>query len=845
MEQDNLINYLYRRLKNEHLWFVTKTNNNGSYWQTKPSKYYDLDEYGELKNKSKVEKEINDYLGDGAETISEAVSLFIADNVIDGSISQTDYLTMDYKDKPVEYSENAVEVKNVEPKYIEPQITGSNKQVESKQLNETYYNELPSKTGKDLSDFKSMLDTLNNNGKQSRRGKWYIGNGGYDLWYEIYYNGLPVIQCINGRVNNITDKEVFEFYTKLFSDICDYEYDEEIIESKQLNEIAARIPGIKVAKKQKVSENLNTGVLPLINVDMYSIFSSGMLDDVDIGDTTEELDKLVEEIAPKYLEEIISEVLPSVKITPTGVYHPKQYNFSGDELEFNLSADLEEYNNLKDKVLKDTQFASYIKDNFSSKSGFISSMPDNLDDFNNSENWKQLVEVIMFATRNNDLVEKNDDYLEKFIEAVKEEFPVIDEELEESKKTEVKVNKLDEFIDEMKYNYNINVKNKDDTLVAIGYVIERLENILIDNTESEFDRSIIRKYLDELYKQKDDIINILIKNGEDIDNWYDVGIDIKNIIKKVAVLRKNSIDKKIEAKATNKKLDYKLDRENGYTKLEQSKKQEDVHNDKYNTDYNRLKNYIYKLFKEKNFSTILDWMLEYKLDMKINKDTIDVIADKLGKSYAEENQSHLELNKKQEDIFDDVTNGEAVYGVYDDKDIRNYKDRYKEPTYAKRNKIRNFKDDKFKQRSIRDIINKGVTHVDYEKMPNERVQAYKNSKKEENVQRRLEEENNKSLNLISDMFKSKDFDSDSKAGQIVMRTSSLFNALSDKGYDVQVAFDNGESTNTILLGQQGGQIKITITDTNTPLRAFTDGSFELTEDNIKTLEDISKEIKTL
>lgn len=391
--------------------------------------------------------------------------------------------------------------------------------------------------------------------------------------------------------------------------------------------------------------------------------------------------------------------------------------------------------------------------------------------------------------------------------------------------------------------------------------------------------------------------------------------------------------------------------------------------------------------------------------------------------------SNKQVESKQlnEDIFDDVSNGKATYGVYDDKDTRNYKDRYKEPTYAKRNKIRNFKDNKFKQRSVRDIINKGVTHVDYEKMPNERVQAYKNSKKEEdkefipdemedykksyidkyhkipkkmewkymagdvdgikidgkiyifnietkkclgtfdefksndfktesvkgigniqrrldesslndianyikgivdydvnitptgkgfssydvnflntdgsimysvavndfavndkvillntliigldrfyrgktfadiireklldelnkihpinkkveNVQRRLEEENNKSLNLISDMFKSKDFDSDSKAGQIVMRTSSLFNALSDKGYDVQVAFDNGESTNTILLGQQGGSILITITDTNQPLRAFTDGSFEITEDNIKILDDVRKEIETI
>lgn len=117
--------------------------------------------------------------------------------------------------------------------------------------------------------------------------------------------------------------------------------------------------------------------------------------------------------------------------------------------------------------------------------------------------------------------------------------------------------------------------------------------------------------------------------------------------------------------------------------------------------------------------------------------------------------------------------------------------------------------------------------------------------KKEDYKRRLKEENNKSANLISQMFQSDDFDSDSKAGQIVMRTSELFNALSDKGYDVQVAFDNGESTNTILLGQQGGQVIITITDTDQPLRAFSSGNFELSDENIKTLTDIKDQISAI
>lgn len=128
----------------------------------------------------------------------------------------------------------------------------------------------------------------------------------------------------------------------------------------------------------------------------------------------------------------------------------------------------------------------------------------------------------------------------------------------------------------------------------------------------------------------------------------------------------------------------------------------------------------------------------------------------------------------------------------------------------------------------------------------DQIDAFENSVQlTEGAARRLQEENNKSKNLISQMFADDSFDSDSKQGQIVMRTSELFNALSSKGYDVQVSFDNGESQNVILLGQQGGKVIITITNTDQPLRAFASGNFEITDENIRTLSDIIEQISAL
>lgn len=123
------------------------------------------------------------------------------------------------------------------------------------------------------------------------------------------------------------------------------------------------------------------------------------------------------------------------------------------------------------------------------------------------------------------------------------------------------------------------------------------------------------------------------------------------------------------------------------------------------------------------------------------------------------------------------------------------------------------------------------------------IKVKTSNKKTENYKTRLEEENANSLNLISSMFQDSDFDPNSNTGKIVTRTSKLFNTLSDAGYDVQVSFDNGESQNIISLGQQGGNVNITINSPSTTLTAYASGNFEITNDSIKTLQDIQSLIK--
>lgn len=47
---------------------------------------------------------------------------------------------------------------------------------------------------------KTALKNFDEDGRYAKCGNWSIANGGYDLWFEIYYDGYTVLQCINGKL---------------------------------------------------------------------------------------------------------------------------------------------------------------------------------------------------------------------------------------------------------------------------------------------------------------------------------------------------------------------------------------------------------------------------------------------------------------------------------------------------------------------------------------------------------------------------------------------------------------------------------------------------------------------
>lgn len=168
-----------------------------------------------------------------------------------------------------------------------------------------------------------------------------------------------------------------------------------------------------------ISVDLSTNALPIISVGMYGVTDEwvnwldeslnydfyysddkpidyGYINFEDAYDNYDEWDRVIADLATPYIEESIQDVLPSAKIKPTGVYHPRYYNFENDTLNFTLTCSADEFNRLRAETVADPDFPRFLKDHYRSYDGFISFMADNLREFEEQELWKQVAQVVAF-----------------------------------------------------------------------------------------------------------------------------------------------------------------------------------------------------------------------------------------------------------------------------------------------------------------------------------------------------------------------------------------------------------------------------------------------------------------
>lgn len=159
------------------------------------------------------------------------------------------------------------------------------------------------------------------------------------------------------------------------------------------------------------SEEMNSNLIPYINVSIY-----GNEDLYDFIYTNEQLDKVIIDTYEPLMREALKEVLPSADIKCTSVYHPKYYNYSNDEVNFDLTFNVDEFNALEQKVIYDNpDIDNILHEKFKSYDGFHSFMADNLEDYEQQEDFRKIATVFTIAgkqfTDTNELQWKYDEKL--------------------------------------------------------------------------------------------------------------------------------------------------------------------------------------------------------------------------------------------------------------------------------------------------------------------------------------------------------------------------------------------------------------------------------------------------
>ena len=160
--------------------------------------------------------------------------------------------------------------------------------------------------------------------------------------------------------------------------------------------------------------NLNTGVLPVLDTNTY-----GRIDDWGYEDGEESYEPDFEDIksamvsfSQPIIEEYVKQVIPSASVKVNSVHSPKYYNFEGDEVDFTVSFDIDEYNKVEQEVINNPEFNGFLKEFYSDKSGFISYLADNVEDFPQQDGWKKFVQVVMFKLKDEDFDSTNDRFWE-------------------------------------------------------------------------------------------------------------------------------------------------------------------------------------------------------------------------------------------------------------------------------------------------------------------------------------------------------------------------------------------------------------------------------------------------
>lgn len=198
-------------------------------------------------------------------------------------------------------------------------------------------------------------------------------------------------------------------------------------------------------------DDMNTDVIPVVDFGTYGGPLSYALEDVFVADYLEvdNLDpenedeagalELINEgydgtqdffnqvlgLAPLYIQDAFDQYgIPAKVVLGTCEWnHPREYNYYDDTIEFNMTIDTDWVASKFAELSNEPKFADFLNDSFSSRSGFISYMPNEIEGYNDlldpnsSDYWKVVSAIVKFMVYDDPSI--RDDVTEDMIECLR------------------------------------------------------------------------------------------------------------------------------------------------------------------------------------------------------------------------------------------------------------------------------------------------------------------------------------------------------------------------------------------------------------------------------------------
>lgn len=146
--------------------------------------------------------------------------------------------------------------------------------------------------------------------------------------------------------------------------------------------------------------NMNTSILPLINVGLYGTNLGEFYQDID-EEYTDDFKQAICEYGKEKLEEILNEdsikkFIGDFQIENVKFNSPMFYNYENDWLEFDFIVNINSLlSTIYYNVIDDKDFWDYIKERYCSRSGFISFFPYEKEQYIHAIKTKENLEYVV------------------------------------------------------------------------------------------------------------------------------------------------------------------------------------------------------------------------------------------------------------------------------------------------------------------------------------------------------------------------------------------------------------------------------------------------------------------